>query len=83
MTHVTRMTKDAEHRRRGAHEIANRGPTRTLKAGDRITIYGDLEVIAVEGRCVQVRVVKASAPPPEPVMFPARSRSTNPETKSS
>ena len=49
------------------------GPVRTLKVGDRITVYGDLEVIAVEGRRVQVRVVRASAPPPEPVMFPVRS----------
>ena len=28
------------------------GPVRTLKVGDRITVYGDLEVVAVEGRCV-------------------------------
>jgi hypothetical protein len=47
------------------------GPVRTLKVGDRITVYGDLEVIEVEGRRVQVRVVRASSPPPEPVMFPA------------
>jgi len=41
------------------------GPVRTLKPGDRITIYGDLEIVAVEGRRVQVRVVPASTP----VMF--------------
>ena len=48
------------------------GPVRMLKVGDRITVDGDLEVIAVHGRRVQVRVVRASTPPPEPVMFPVR-----------
>ena len=46
------------------------GPVRTLKVGDRITVYGDLEVVAVEARHVTVRVIRPSAPPPEPVMFP-------------
>lgn len=48
-----------------------RGPVRTLKVGDRITVYGDLEVIAVEGQWVTVRAAPASAPPPAAVMFPA------------
>jgi len=78
MTQATHVTQNPEYKGRGTHEIAdaatsgNRGPIRTLRVGDRITVYGDLEVIAVEGRRVQVRVVKASAPPPEPVMFPAQ-----------
>jgi hypothetical protein len=50
---------------------ADYGPVRTAN-GDRITVYGDLEVISVEARHVTVRVVRPSAPPPEPVMFPAR-----------
>jgi hypothetical protein len=44
------------------------GPVQTRKIGYRITVYGDLEVIAIEGRRVKARVVKASAP----VMFPAK-----------
>ena len=51
-----------------------------LKVGDRITVYGDIVVIAVKGRRVQVRVVRASAPPPEPVMFPAKQPDGRPET---
>lgn len=45
------------------------GPIRTLKVGDCVTVYGDIEIIAIQGRRVQVRVVKASAPPPTPVML--------------
>jgi hypothetical protein len=74
MTQVTHMTKIPAHSGRDEtlHERvrATMGPVRTLKVGDRITVYGDLDVIAVVGRRVQVRVVRASAPPPEPVMFP-------------
>lgn len=40
---------------------------RTLKVGDRITVYGDLEIVAVEGRRVIVRVTPAS----KPVMIPS------------
>jgi len=58
------MSKETE--RGGESE----GPVRTLRVGDRITVYGDLEVVAVEGKRVQVRVVRASLPPPEPVMLP-------------
>lgn len=50
------------------------GPVRTLKVGDRITVYGDLEVIAVNGRRVQVRVVSASAP----VMFAVKKEDEKP-----
>lgn len=49
-----------------------KGPVRTLKVRERITVYGDLVVVAVEDRRVQVRVVNASTPPPEPVMIPMR-----------
>jgi hypothetical protein len=49
-----------------------RGPVRTLKVGDRITVYGDLEVVTVEGQWVTVRAAPASAPPPAAVMFPVR-----------
>ena len=43
------------------------GPVRTLRVGDRITVYGDLEVDSLVGRRIQVRVYPASSP----VMFPA------------
>ena len=58
----------------GVEPSKGRGPVRTLKVGDRITVYGDLEVVAVEGRWVTVRAAPASAPPPAAVMFPARSQ---------
>ena len=56
----------------GVEPSKGRGPVRTLKVGDRITVYGDLEIVAVEARYVTVRVVRPAAPPPEPVMFPAK-----------
>ena len=43
-----------------------------MEIGDRITVYGDLEVVAVEGRWVTVRAAPASAPPPAAVMFPVK-----------
>ena len=48
-----------------------KGPVRTLKVGDRLTVYGDRVVEDVRNGRVLVRVLKASAPPPEPVMFSA------------
>lgn len=53
----------------GVEPSKGRGPVRTLKIGDRITVYGDLEVVSVEARHVTVRVVRPSAP----VMFPVKS----------
>ena len=52
--------------------IDSGGPARTLRIGETITVYGDLKIIAVEGRRVTVRVVPPSSPPPSGVMFPAR-----------
>jgi hypothetical protein len=47
----------------------DKGPVRTLKVGDRITVYGDVEVIAIEDRRVTLRVMRASSPPPEGLML--------------
>lgn len=48
------------------------GPVRTVKAGDWLTIFnGDLEIMAVKGKRVTVRLHPASSQQP-PVMFPAK-----------
>lgn len=49
--------------------VESSGPVRSLKIGERITVYGDLEVVAIEGRRVTVRVLRASSPPPEGLMI--------------
>jgi hypothetical protein len=43
-----------------------------MRVGQRITVYGDVEIMPFEEQRVQVRVHRASSPPPEPV---ARSHS--------
>lgn len=59
--------KDGKQQPRGSD-----GPVRTMRVGQRITVYGDVEIIAIEGRRVQIRVHRASSPPPVPVMFSAK-----------
>lgn len=84
MTQVTRMTQNSGNRGRDTHVTAespidqDRGPMRTLKVGDRITVYGDLELVAVEGRRATVRVRQGTLP----VLAPIRDRSQNFESQS-
>lgn len=50
------------------------GPVRTLRVGERLTVYGgDLEIVCVRGQRVTVRLHPASSMPP-PMMVPAKER---------
>ena len=68
----TRASDNAKETHQTHHTHPQQGPVRTMKVGQRITVYGDVEIVAIEGRRVQVRVHRASSPPPGPVMFPVR-----------
>lgn len=43
------------------------GPVRTLRIGDRITVYGDLEIVRIDGRRVTVRLHNSFTPVMMPV----------------
>jgi hypothetical protein len=45
------------------------GPMRTLKRGDRIAVHGELEIVDMDGRHVQVRLH-----PSTPIMFPVKAQ---------
>lgn len=51
-------------------EDKQNGPVRTMRVGERITVYGDLEIVTIERSRVTVRVVPPSSPPPTGFMCP-------------
>lgn len=53
-----------------AQVTGSSGPMRTLKLGDRITVHGDLEIVDMDGRRVQVRLHPSSSP----IMFPVKAQ---------
>ena len=56
----------------GVEPPKGHGPVRTLKVGDRITVYGDVQVLSVDGHRVTLRVAPASLPPPNATLIPVR-----------
>jgi len=72
------MTQKSGCREQREHVIAEKsaagaqpsGPMRTLKRGDRITVHGDLEIVDMDGRRVEVRLHPSSSP----IMFPVKAQ---------